>query len=57
VLRVRGTQEQNLLQGDFSEAWLEAVAAGCGMLNGRPTSLDLQKADVLLPRPGVVDDT
>ena len=42
------SHEQNALQGDFGEAWLEAVAAGCGILHGRPTSLDLQKADVHL---------
>ncbi|GAA3243044.1 DUF4365 domain-containing protein [Actinocorallia longicatena] len=51
------TQEQNLLQGDFGEAWVEAVAAGCGILHGRPTTLDLQKADILLTRLGVVHDT
>lgn len=45
--------EQNTLQGDFGEAWLEAVAAGCSLLHGRPTSLDLQKADVQLVLRGV----
>jgi Domain of unknown function (DUF4365) len=45
--------EQNTLQGDFGEAWLEAVAAGCGLLHGRPTTLDLQKADVQLVYMGV----
>ena len=44
---------QNTLQGDFGEAWLEAVAAGCGLLHGRPTTVDLQKADVQLVYPGV----
>ncbi|GAA4223819.1 hypothetical protein GCM10022254_01870 [Actinomadura meridiana] len=34
-------QDQNTLQGDFGEAWLEAVAAGCGLLHGRPTTVDL----------------
>ncbi|MFI0354585.1 DUF4365 domain-containing protein [Actinomadura sp. 9N407] len=45
--------DQNTLQGDFGEAWLEAVAAGCGLLHGRPTTVDLQKADVQLVYPGV----
>ncbi|NVI90589.1 DUF4365 domain-containing protein [Actinomadura sp. BRA 177] len=45
-------QDQNTLQGDFGEAWLEAVAAGCGLLHGRPTTVDLQKADVQLVYPG-----
>jgi hypothetical protein len=40
------------LQGDFGEAWLEAVAAGCGFLHGRPASLDLEKADVQLTLRG-----
>ncbi|WP_246053026.1 DUF4365 domain-containing protein [Actinocorallia herbida] len=51
------TQDKNLLQGDFGEAWLEAVAAGCGILHGRPTSLDLQKADVFLSYPGELNGT
>ncbi|MFC5946381.1 MULTISPECIES: DUF4365 domain-containing protein [Actinomycetes] len=46
-------QEQNALQGDFGEAWLEVVAAGCGLLHGRPATLDLQKADVQLFHRGV----
>jgi Domain of unknown function (DUF4365) len=46
--------EDNILQGDFGEAWLEAVAAGCGLLHGRPTSVDLQKADVQLVLRGLV---
>ncbi|NKZ03017.1 DUF4365 domain-containing protein [Actinomadura latina] len=45
-------EDQNTLQGDFGEAWLEAVAAGCGLLHGRPTTVDLQKADVQLVYPG-----
>ncbi|MFB4306570.1 DUF4365 domain-containing protein [Actinomadura sp. GTD37] len=45
-------RDQNTLQGDFGEAWLEAVAAGCGLLHGRPTTVDLQKADVQLVYPG-----
>jgi hypothetical protein len=40
----------NALQGDFGEAWLEAVAAGCGLLHGRPSTVDLEKADVELTR-------
>ncbi|TDE26842.1 DUF4365 domain-containing protein [Actinomadura sp. 6K520] len=45
-------QDQNTQQGDFGEAWLEAVAAGCGLLHGRPTTVDLQKADVQIVYPG-----
>ncbi|GLX98923.1 DUF4365 domain-containing protein [Herbidospora sp. NBRC 101105] len=48
-------RELNALQGDFGEAWLETVAAGSGLLHGRPTSLDLQKADVLLCQRGLVN--
>jgi hypothetical protein len=47
-----GTRARNPLQGEFGEAWLGAVAAGCGLLHGRPTSLDVQKADVQLVQPG-----
>jgi Domain of unknown function (DUF4365) len=43
---------QNPLQGDFGEQWLEAVAAGCDILHGRPTTLDLEKADVELTLMG-----
>ncbi|MCO5968691.1 DUF4365 domain-containing protein [Actinoallomurus soli] len=45
-------RDQNTLQGDFGEAWLEAVAAGCGLLHSRSTTVDLQKADVQLVYPG-----
>lgn len=38
----------NSLQGDFGETWLEVVAAGSGILHGRPTTLDLEKADIEL---------
>lgn len=31
---------------------MEAVAAGCNLLHGRPTTLDLEKADVELILPG-----
>jgi hypothetical protein len=41
-----------MFQGDYGEAWLEAVAASCGLLHGRPTTLDLEKADVELVFPG-----
>ena len=47
----------NALQGDFGEAWLEVIAAGCGLLHGRPTTLDLEKADVELTRLGAVMGT
>lgn len=49
--------EQNQFQGDFGEAWVEAVAAGAGVLHGRPTTLDLEKADVELTRLGHVSAT
>jgi len=49
--------EKNALQGDFGESWLRAVAAGCGLLHGRPTTVDLDKADVELTQRGVVDGT
>lgn len=48
-----GLGEDNLLRGDYGEAWLRAVAAGSGILHGRPTSLDLEKADVELVRRGL----
>ena len=51
----RGEQDQ--LQGDLGEAWVEAVAAGAGVLHGRPTTLDLEKADVELTRIGLVSAT
>lgn len=47
----------NGLQGDFGEAWLEVVAAGSGLLRGRPATLDLQKGDVQLTLPGLVART
>ncbi|MEV8630671.1 DUF4365 domain-containing protein [Streptosporangium sp. NPDC051023] len=50
-------REWNTLQGDFGEAWLEVVAAGSGLLHGRPTTLDLQKADVQLFLRGVDQGT
>jgi Domain of unknown function (DUF4365) len=43
----------NSLQGDFGEAWLEAVAAGCGLLHGPSTTLDRQKTDVHLVLEGL----
>ncbi|MER7131301.1 DUF4365 domain-containing protein [Streptosporangium saharense] len=49
--------ERNTLQGDFGEAWLEVVAAGSGLLHGRPTTLDLQKSDVQLFLRGVEQGT
>jgi hypothetical protein len=47
-----GHGEDNLLRGDYGETWLRVVAAGSGLLHGRPTSLDLEKADVELVRRG-----
>jgi hypothetical protein len=40
--------EENAIQGDFGEAWLEVVAAAYGVSHGRPATLDLEKADVQL---------
>lgn len=47
--------EDNLLHGDYGETWLRAVAAASGLLHGRPTTLDLEKADVELVRTGFWD--
>ena len=47
-----GSDEEKILQGDFGETWLRAVAAASGLLHGRPTTLDLEKADVELVRTG-----
>jgi hypothetical protein len=47
----------NALQGDFGEAWLQAVAAGCGLLHGPPATVDLEKADVQLTLLGHVMGT
>jgi Domain of unknown function (DUF4365) len=44
----------SLLRGDFGEAWLQAVAAGSGILHGRPSTVDLDKADVQLSLPTVL---
>ena len=41
----------NAYQGEFGEAWLRAVAAGCGLLHGTPASIDMIKGDVLLTLP------
>lgn len=54
--RVRSSEE-NAQQGDFGEAWLEAIAAGHGILHGRPSTLDLDKADVELTLLEVVGNT
>lgn len=48
-----GSADENSLQGDYGETWLRAVAASCGLLHGRPTTLDLEKADVELVRRGL----
>ena len=48
-----GRTDENNIQGDYGETWLRAVAAGCGLLHGRPTTLDLEKADVELVRHGL----
>lgn len=44
--------DSNSLRGDYGETWLRAVAASSGLLHGRPTTLDLEKADVELVRLG-----
>jgi hypothetical protein len=49
--------EENLIQGDFGEAWLEVLAAGSGVLHGRPSTLDLEKADVELILQGEFNNT
>jgi len=50
-------EDENTLAGDFGEAWLEAVAAGSGLVHGRPATLDLEKADVELVLREEVGDT
>jgi hypothetical protein len=47
----------NPMQGDFGEAWLGAVASGCGLLHGPSPRPDLEKADVELVLPGFVYGT
>lgn len=32
--------------GEFGESWVKAVAAGCGLIQGPPGTLDLQKSDI-----------
>jgi hypothetical protein len=46
--------DNNSLQGDYGETWLRVVAAASGFLHGRPTTLDLEKADVEIVYPGQV---
>jgi hypothetical protein len=41
----------NAYQGEFGEAWLRAVAAGCGLLHGTPATIDMIKGDVQLTLP------
>jgi hypothetical protein len=53
MMRFMGSADANGFQGDYGETWLRAVAAGCGLLHGRPTTLDLEKADVELVRRGL----
>ena len=48
-----GSGEESILQGDYGETWLRVVAAASGFLHGRPTTLDLEKADVELVRTGL----
>jgi hypothetical protein len=47
----------NVLQGEFGEAWVRGVASGCGLLQGHPFSLDLWKTDVLIASPSSGNDT
>lgn len=49
--------EENLYRGDFGESLLEAVAAAGEILHGRPSSLDLEKADVEFTLLGLVAST
>lgn len=44
--------ERNLFAGDFGEAWVQAVAAGCGHLHERSSTVDKIKSDVLLTLDG-----
>lgn len=44
-VRVR-RPEDNQQQGDFGEAWIQAVAAGSDLVHGRTATLDLIKSDV-----------
>ena len=46
----------SLRRGDFGEAWLAAVAAGCKFLQGKPTRVDGEKADLELVFPGELSD-
>jgi Domain of unknown function (DUF4365) len=48
---------RNALQGNFGEAWLRAVAAGCGISHGRPDELDLDKADAQLMLREIISGT
>ena len=57
VVPHRGAAHEAALQGDFGETWLEVVAAGAGLLHGRPASLDRIKADIQLTAEGLVGDT
>ena len=52
-----GLDSSNIVQGDFGEAWLEAVAASEGISHGRPATVDLEKADVQLTLLEEVGDT
>jgi len=52
-----GPAGENAINGDYGETWLRAVAAGCGFSHGRPTTLDLEKADVELVRRGQWEGT
>jgi hypothetical protein len=52
-----GSAGENSIHGDYGETWLRAVAAGCGLLHGRPTTLDLEKAGVELVRRGQWEGT
>jgi hypothetical protein len=49
--------EENIVQGDFGEAWLMAIAAAQGLSHGRPDTVDLDKADVQLTLREEVGDT
>lgn len=47
---------QSIWDGEFGESWLKGVAAGSGILQGRPFTLDLWKTDVLLAMPAITPD-
>lgn len=54
---VGGAGLNSVMKGDFGEAWLGVVAAGHRLLHGRPTTLDLERADVEVVYRGELNGT